>query len=268
MSYVQTELIDLLLSVKDENDKINHYLNSYSIKEINEQKKEMENAQIFTKIIDTNANKAIIIEELNKLNVSNLIEVANNLKKLSLKTSTEVDDFMNQIINKIIKETEQNKILVGSLCFELQTLCFIIKDNKYIFKNLLLDRIKRQYVDIMNFKSDNYNEDHGKRIMSVISVLYQSKIISDNVFIEIINDYKNQITFNETMSETNFSIVEKAMNQLCHFLTLLKFTPELLIITDNIDTYLEQQLKIYNDKKCISKKVRFICENTIEHIKK
>jgi len=38
-----------------------------------------------------------------------------------------------------------------------------------------------------------------------------------------------------------------------------------LVLTDNINKYLEKQLTIYNEKKCISKKVRIICENTISY---
>jgi len=265
MDFNQQELINILLSVSDTNDKVNEYLNNYTIKNITEHKKEMDNTHIFTKIIDTNVNKSIITEELNKLNNSNLDEVANNLRKLSLKNLSDIDDLIDQIVNKIIKETTQNKFLFGSLCFELQTLLFVLKDNKYIFKNLLLDRVKKQYTEIMNFTDEDFSEDYGKRIITVIAVLYNSKIINDNVFNEIINDHKNLITYNEKMTKENFETVEKALNQLCFLLTIFKDSTEILVLTDNINKYLEKQLTIYNEKKCISKKVRIICENTISY---
>ena len=68
--------------------------------------------------------------------------------------------------------------------------------------------------------------------------------------------------------EEDFIIVDKSIHQLsCLISTIIK-TDDTKNIFGDLDIFLEKEMKIYEEKKCISKKIRLVCKNCIEELRK
>ena len=255
ITYEQSSLNNILNSIIDLDTTVENYLNSYDLKDIIIQKKELDNTNI-----DNNIFKSLIIEELNKLNSLNLMEIVSKIKSIKITKYEELEELITQIISKICRDVDKNKLIVGLLCFELQNTIYNLNE-KYIFKNILLQKIKKEYLIIMDFDNIDYSFEYNKKISNVIYILYQSNIINNDILIEIFNDYVKIFTICDDIVKT-----EKCIIQFCHFINYFKMTEELLLISNNIDVIMKTQLDIFNKNKIISKKVRITMETTIEKL--
>jgi hypothetical protein len=76
------------------------------------------------------------------------------------------------------------------------------------------------------------------------------------------------VDMKENGVEEDFLIVDKSIHQLsCLVSTIIK-TQETKTVFGDLDIFLENQMTIYEEKKCISKKIRLVCKNCIEELRK
>ena len=86
--------------------------------------------------------------------------------------------------------------------------------------------------------------------------------------LSIIKDFKNTIEYREDGTEEDFEKVEKCLQQLSCLISCVVLNEDSKVIYDNLDVFLEEQMIIYEEKKCISKKIRLVCKNTISELRK
>ena len=83
------------------------------------------------------------------------------------------------------------------------------------------------------------------------------------LFATKLDDFIKNIVYSEEGNQEYFEKVEKSLQQICCLLSCLIINNDIREKFDNIDNYLEEQMGIYEDKKCISKKIRLVCKNII-----
>jgi hypothetical protein len=268
--YKPEELIECLNTVKSENEEVKKFFSSFSFNNILNQNIDKENsAYIFKNFIKEDTTKSKIISALNKLNQTNLTKVILMIREITFQSEDELLELVNQCIQKIKRDSEIIKPLVATLCWELLSTYFLTSTGEKIyFRKLLLTAVKNDYLENTNFESENWSKEKGEKTMVLIGTLFNNKIVEEKVMASIINDFKNKITYNENAVEEEFAIVDKSIHLLsCLVSTIIK-TEETKTVFGNLDTFLEKQMTIYEEKKCISKKIRLVCKNCIEELRK
>ena len=141
---------------------------------------------------------------------------------------------------------------------------------KIYFIKLLLSEVKKEYLQSIKYDSDTWTKDKGERGMILIGTLFNSKIIEDKIMISIINDFKKNIKYKEDGNQETYENVEKSLQQLSCLLSCIILNEDSKKIYNDLelDTFLEEQMIIYEEKKCISKKIRLVCKTTIQELKK
>ena len=100
------------------------------------------------------------------------------------------------------------------------------------------------------------------------------KLIEKKILVSIINDLENIIKYKENEEQEYFSKVEKAIQQFTCLVSVIlphnsyinNENNENNDIFKNILEFLEKNIIFYEDKKCISKKIRIVCKNCISEI--
>jgi hypothetical protein len=270
--YNAFELFNKLNTLDEKNEDVEIFFNKFTFDKIEQQKIAKENSQyVFLKESNQNPTKSKIIRELNKLNSQNLQKVISSIREIFFQTQDEINELVNQCIQKIKKDNEQTRPLVAALCNELMLTYFETLDKKKIyFIKLLLSEVKKEYLESIKYDSDNWTKDKGERGMILIGTLFNSKIIEDKIMISIINDFKKNIKYKEDGNQEDYEKVEKCLQQLSCLLSCTILNEDSIRIYNNLelDTFLEEQMLIYEDKKCISKKIRLVCKTTIQELRK
>lgn len=268
--YNPTELIEKLNSNTDVNDQVIKFFNDFSFEEILNQKNAKGNtSHVFDKIIKEDTTKARIIGHLNKLNQQNLTKVVNSIREIVFQTTDELNELVNQCIQKIKRDNDLIRPLVAALCREFLSLYFITSDgDKIYFRKLLLGEVKKEYLSSINFDSNEWTKEKSDRVMILISTLYNEKIIEDKIMLSIINDLKKNINFKPNESQEYYEHVEKSIQLLSCLVSSIAPNIEFKNIFEGLGDFLSSQIEIYENEKCIQKKTRLICKNIIYELNK
>ena len=245
-------------------------------------KDEKDNSKnIFKNNINENKTKSEIIKFLNKINQKNIEKTALDIKNINFTTFEEYKELVLQCLNKIKNTNEEMRYYVGSLCCQLQILFNNSDKNKISFVDLILQTTRKEYLEFIKFDADN---EPDKRILFVISTLYDVKILDENIISKIFDDFRNYIKFEN--DKKNYESIELCIKYLCYFLNSLGFNSdliskinnnndkikhlekmdELLILSKYINKFLKEEIVLYENN--ISQKIIITVETTIEEIMK
>jgi len=263
--YKYDELLNKLNSMKKINIDVDNFIKNFSFSQIINQKIEKENSvTVFNKIMKEDTVKSKIIGHLNKLSQHNLSKIVNFIREIVFQTTEELNELVYQCIYKIKKENEIIRPLVAALCWEFLSLYFITSDNdKIYFRKLLLSEVKKEYLTSISYDLSDWTKEKSDKIMILIGTLYNGKIIEDKIMMSIIEDFKKTILYKENGSQEDYEKVEKSIQLLNCLISSIVLNNEFKKICINLDVFLQEQLTFYEEKKCISKKIRLVCKNII-----
>ena len=268
--YKPEELAAYLNAVTDENEEVNNFFSTFSFTNILNQNMDKGNsAYVFKNVMKEDTTKSKIVSALNKLHQQNLTKIISMIREITFQTEDELNELVNQCIQKIKRDSDQIKPLVAALCWELLSTYFLTASGEKIyFRKLLLTAVKNDYIENTKFSDENWTKERGEKSMVLIGTLFNSKIVEEKVMSSIISDFRNKIAYNDSGVEEDFIIVDKSIHQLsCLISTIIK-TDDTRSIFGDLDIFLENQMSIYEEKKCISKKIRLVCKNCIEELRK
>ena len=268
--YKPEELATYLSAVTDENEEVNNFFSTFSFTNILNQNMDKGNsAYVFKNVMKEDTTKSKIVSALNKLHQQNLTKIISMIREITFQTEDELNELVNQCIQKIKRDSDQIKPLVAALCWELLSTYFLTASGEKIyFRKLLLTAVKNDYIENTKFSDENWTKERGEKSMVLIGTLFNSKIVEEKVMSSIISDFRNKIAYNDSGVEEDFIIVDKSIHQLsCLISTIIK-TDETKSIFGDLDIFLENQMTVYEEKKCISKKIRLVCKNCIEELRK
>lgn len=268
--YNYNELYNKLDSLTDTNPDVVNFIKNFTFAEVTNQHIEKGNStHVFNKIIKEDTTKAKIIGYLNKLSQHNLNKIVNSIRDIVFQTTEELNELVYQCILKIKRENELIRPLVAALCWEFLTLYFITSDNdKIYFRKLLLSEVKKEYLNSTAYDSDEWSKEKADKVMILIGTLYNGKIIEDKIMSSIINDFKKTIIYKENGSQEDYEKVEKSVQSLSCLVSSIVLNEDSRKMLNGLDLFLTEQMVIYEEKKCISKKVRLVCKNTIFELTK
>jgi len=268
--YKTDELIGVLNNQTEKNEEIEKFFANFSFSNIINQNIDKGNsAYVFKNAIKDDNTKSKITSALNKLHQQNLTKIITMIREIVFQTQEELNELVNQCVQKIKRDNDQIKPLVAALCYELLSTYFLSSSGEKIyFRKLLLTAVKTDYIENTNFGSDSWSKERAEKSMVLIGILYNNKIIDEKIMSHILNDFRKRIEYKENSSQEYFEIVEKSIHLLSCLTASIILTDETIKIFGDLDNYLETQMNIYEDKKCISKKIRLVCKHTIEELKK
>jgi hypothetical protein len=256
--------------VTDESEEVNNFFSTFSFTSILNQNMDKGNsAYVFKNVMKEDTTKSKIVSALNKLHQQNLTKIISMIREITFQSEDELIELVYQCIQKIKRDTEQIKPLVASLCWELLSTYFLTASGeKLYFRKLLLTAVKNDYIENTQFSDENWTKERGEKSMVLIGTLFNSKIVEKKVMSSIISDFKSKIAYNEAGTEEDFVVVDKTIHQLSCLISTIVKTDETKIIYGDLDNFLESQMAIYEEKKCISKKIRLVCKNCVEELRK
>lgn len=268
--YNPSELLQKLDSNNNNNEEVINFFKNFSFEEVaNQQVAKGNTSHVFNKIIKEDTIKARIIGYLNKLNPHNLAKIVSSIREIVFQTTEDINELVFQCIHKIKRDNDLIRPIVAALCKELLALYFITSDNdKIYFRKLLLTEVKKEYMSTINFDSNDWSKDKADRVMILISTLFNEKIIENNILLSIITDLKKNIVYKIDETQEYYEHVEKSIQLLSKLVPSIVINNESKKIFDGLNTFLEEQMKIYEEKKCIQKKIRLICKNIIFELNK
>ena len=267
-AYNYDELYNKLNEITDENENVVNFFKNFSFNNV----KNINNARTSSSTVFKNATKedptkAKIIEYLNKLSQQNLTKIVGLIREITFQSYEELNELVFQCILKIKKENEVTRPLVAALCYEFLSLHFATSDNEKIyFRKLLLSTVKEEYKKSLAYNSEEWTKDKAEKIMILISTLYNGKVIEDVIMMAIIDDLKKIVEYKENETQEYYNNVENTIH-LLNSLVMASNSSDANKIFNELDTFLETQLNLYEEKKCISKKIRMICKNLIYELK-
>jgi hypothetical protein len=268
--YKPDELVTQLNTVTETSDEVQNFYSTFSFSNILNQNLDKGNsAYVFKSVMKEDSTRTKIITALNKLHQQNLTKVLTMIREITFQTKDELNELVNQCIQKIKRDNEQIKPLVAALCWDLLSTYFMTEmSEKIYFRTLLLTAVKNDYVENSNYSDESWTKEKGEKSMVLIGILFNHKIIEDKVMSSIIKDFKNKITFKSDGTQEDYENVEKSIHQLsCLISTIIK-SVSVTEIYGELDTFLENQMTIYEENKCISRKIRLVCKNIIEELRK
>lgn len=268
--YNPIELFERLNSNTNLNNEVEIFFKNFSFEDItNQQTLKGNTTQVFNKIIKEDTIKAKIIGYLNKLNQHNLAKVVSSIREIQFQTTEELNVLVYQCIQKIKRDNDLIRPVVAALCKEFMPLYFVTSDNdKIYFRKLLLGEVKKEYVNSIDFDSNEWTKEKSDRIMILISTLFNEKIIENKIMLSIIEDLKKNISYKQNEKQEYYEHVEKSIQLLSCLVSSTVINPEAKVIFDGLDTFLNEQMKIYEEEKCIQKKTRLICKNIVFELNK
>ena len=268
--YKSNELFDRLTLVTEYNNDTKQFLENFTFNNIIKQNIAKTNsAFVFKNIIKEDTTKSKIIKELNKLSHQYLPKAISTIREIIFQTQEELNELVFQCIHKIKRDNDQIRPLVAALCSELLITYFITQDGEKIyFRKLLLSEVKKEYMKSVDYDNEEWTKEKGERAMILIGTLFNSKIIETKIMESIINDFKKNTKYKDNGSEEEYQKVENAIQLLSCLISCTVLNEESRKLYKDLDKYLEDQMAIYDEKKCISKKIRLVCKNSICELRK
>lgn len=282
--FVVDDIYRELDNIETLNESVSTFLDTFTIEQIKNRKNEKLNSvNVFKHNIIDNEIQSSIIKVLNRVNQNNIEKSAAEIKNINFTKMEDYQELVIQCLNKIKNTNEQMKYYIGLLFCNLICL-FNNSDNKKVnIEDLLLKTTREEYLDFIKFDVKN-NTDKNKKILIVISTLYEVKILDEKLISDIFDDFRNFIKYEP--NKKNYEQIEIAIQYLCYFLSSLGFNndlilkinnnndklkymerlQEILILSKHINVFLKNEILLYD--KNISKKMVLTVENTIEEVQK
>ena len=268
--YKPEDLITHLNTVSEINKDVSNFFSTFSFSNILNQNIDKGNsAYVFKNAMKEDTTRSKIILALNKLHQQNLTKIISMIREITFQTEDELTELVNQCTQKIKRDNDQIRPLVAALCWELLSTYFLTgTGEKIYFRKLLLTAVKNDYIENTKYSDESWTKERGEKSMVLIGTLFNSKIIEEKIMSSIIYDFKNKITYKEGGTQEDYDIVEKSIHQLsCLISTIIK-RDDIENIYGDLDNFLESQMTIYEEKKCVSKKIRLVCKNCVEELRK
>ena len=268
--YNPIELFERLDLDTNLNDEVEVFFKNFTFEDVtNQQVAKGNTSHVFNKIIKEDTTKARIIGYLNKLNQHNLGKVVSSIREIVFQTTDELNELVYQCIQKIKRDNDLIRPVVAALCKEFLAMYFVTSDNdKIYFRKLLLSEVKKEYIYSINFDLNEWTKEKADRIMILISTLFNEKIIEDKIMLSIIADLKKNIVYEPDKTQEYYEHVEKTIQLLSCLVSSIAINQEAKQIFDGLDVFLNKQMEIYEEVKCIQKKTRLICKNIIFELNK
>jgi hypothetical protein len=266
----------LLEKVKNDttiNNEVVSFFNNFTFNNVlNQYAAKGNSTYVFKNVIKEDTTKSKITQALNKLHAQNLSKIVSSIREIVFQNNDELSELVSQCIYKIKRDSEQIRPVVAALCNELQSTYFLTADNEKIyFRRLLLTAVKKDYIESLKYDDDMWSKEKSEKSMILIGTLFNTKLIEKKILVSIINDLEKLIKYKEDEEQEYFSRVEKAIQQLTCLISVI-LPQNSSVNYDNNDIFsdllkfLEENILIYEDKKCISKKIRIVCKNSITEI--
>jgi len=260
--YNSEDLFKELSNITDTNEDVIKFYKNFSFDNLIKENNYYNNsAQIFKDETAEETNSSKMIQLLNKLHNKNIQKTVFSLREIKFNSVSELTELVNLCIQKIKRENEQIKPLIGMLCYELLSVYCIDENNEKIyFRKILLTNIKNDYFNNIDYNNEQWLRENSVKLMTVIGILFNCAVIDSKILLSIFDDFIKCIEYTEIKNENDFADVEKSIQ-------LLLYLSSTLILNDNINEkcknmydFLETQKNIYNNCKKICKKSRLeIC---------
>jgi hypothetical protein len=265
-----TEIYNSFKENTDKDEETLNFFNTFSYANVLEKHNiKLNSSNIFINNNNENTIKSSILSLLNKLHLKNITKTSIELREIKFKTIDDLNELVNQCIQKIKRDNDQLKQITAELCYELQSTYFLTDTNEKIyFRKILLAEIKNDYIKSINFNDNSWDKDFCEKTLNIISIFYNKKIINKEIIISIINDLKNKLVFKEDETPEYYNIIENIIYQFISLLLNIEIDEDNLILLNEHIEFLENELIKYDGKKYISKKIQLICKNKIDTIKK
>jgi hypothetical protein len=266
-------LLERVKSNNTMNNEVVSFFNNFTFNNVlNQNAAKGNSTYVFKNAIKEDTTKSKITQALNKLHAQNLTKIVSSIREIVFQNYDELSELVSQCIYKIKRDSEQIRPVVAALCNELQSTYFLTADNEKIyFRRLLLTAVKKDYIESLKYDDDMWSREKSEKSMILIGTLFNTKLIEKKILGSIITDLENLIKYKENEKEEYFNRVEKAIQQLTCLISVI-LPQNSLGNNENKDIYtnllefLEENIIIYEDKKCISKKIRIVCKNSITEI--
>lgn len=259
------QLFTTLSKISDTNKDIEIFYDSFKIDNVLKDNLARTNSNfVFKNRIKEDTTKSKITQALNKLHHQNINKVVSMIREIEFKSLDELNELVNQCIQKIKRENEQVRPIIAALCYELLSTYFISSTGEKIYlRKLLLTVVKNEYIESLNFSSDDWSKDKSEKSIILIATFFNSKIIDEKIMTSIFSDLKEKIKYKDNESQDYYENVEKAILQMSLFVSIINDNN---VYTD-LDIFLENEMIIYEEKKCITKKIRIVCKNIITELR-
>jgi len=266
-------LLDKIKSDTSMNTEVVSFFNNFTFNNVlNQNAAKGNSTYVFKNVIKEDTTKSKITQALNKLHAQNLTKIISSIREIVFQNNDELSELVSQCIYKIKRDSEQIRPVVAALCNELQSTYFLTADNEKIyFRRLLLTAVKKDYVDSLKYEDELWSKERSEKSMILVGTLFNIKLIEKKILVSIINDLEKLIKYKEDEEQEYFSRVEKAIQQLTCLISVIlpqnsSGNSDNNDIFINLQKFLEENILIYEEKKCISKKIRIVCKNSITEI--
>jgi len=240
------------------NNEVVSFFNNFTFNNVlNQNAAKGNSTYVFKNAIKEDTTKSKITQALNKLHAQNLTKIVSSIREIVFQNYDELSELVSQCIFKIKRDSEQIRPVVAALCNELQSTYFLTADNEKIyFRRLLLTAVKKDYLESLKYDDDLWSREKSEKSMILIGTLFNTKLIEKKILVSIISDLENLIKYKENEEQEYFSKVEKAIQQLTCLISVI--LPQNSLgnsenndIFINLLKFLEENILIYEDKKCI-----------------
>jgi hypothetical protein len=263
--YEKESLFMALSGITDKSDDIKTFYETFNIENVLKENEARTTSNfVFKNRIKEDTTKSKITQALNKLHQQNIGKIVSMIREIEFKSFDDLNELVSQCIQKIKRENEQMRPIISALCYELLSTYFISSTGEKIYlRKLLLSAVKSEYIDSLNFNGDNWSKDKSEKSIILIATFFNSKIIDEKIMKSIFEDLKQKIKYKENETQEYYENVEKSIQYLSLFVSIINDNT----IYDNIDKFLENEMVIYEEKKCITKKIRIVCKNIITELR-
>jgi radical SAM superfamily enzyme YgiQ (UPF0313 family) len=263
--YEKESLFQVLGGITDIGDDIKTFYETFNIENVLKENEARTTSNfVFKNRMKEDTTKSKITQALNKLHQQNIGKVVSMVREIEFKSFDDLNELVSQCIQKIKRENEQMRPIISALCYELLSTYFISSTGEKIYlRKLLLSLVKSEYIESLNFNGENWSKDRSEKSIILIATFFNSKIIDEKIMKSIFDDLKQKIKYKENETQEYYDNVEKSIQYLSLFVSIINDNT----IYDNLDKFLEDEMVIYEEKKCITKKIRIVCKNIITELR-
>jgi radical SAM superfamily enzyme YgiQ (UPF0313 family) len=263
--YEKESLFQTLGGITDIGDDIKTFYETFNIENVLKENEARTTSNfVFKNRMKEDTTKSKITQALNKLHQQNIGKVVSMVREIEFKSFDDLNELVSQCIQKIKRENEQMRPIISALCYELLSTYFISSTGEKIYlRKLLLSLVKSEYIESLNFNGENWSKDRSEKSIILIATFFNSKIIDEKIMKSIFDDLKQKIKYKENETQEYYENVEKSIQYLSLFVSIINDNT----IYDNLDKFLEDEMVIYEEKKCITKKIRIVCKNIITELR-
>jgi hypothetical protein len=264
--YYFGELYEILSKYEEVDENVDNKLREYNGETIiKNNNRKQSTSTVLDNIVKENMLKTKITQILNKLHNGNIPSVIKQIKDINYKTVGDLRELSVQLLNKIKRDNEQVKQLVGDIIYELLSINVMENEEKYYLNKILVSMCKTEYDEVIknikNEENSEYNRDKNEKIINMLVVLFNSNVISNNIMIKIIEDVSKY------MDSVNNYEIERSIQIFNIIFSTLIMNNENKNMIKGFDKYFEERLRVLEGEKKIGKMIIIMGENILEKIR-